>query len=73
MTSKSGAVAQVYPCSRWPEEMRARWDKKWPQIDSYIDIYRPLKNKTIKHFRKLKERFGHNVYQPFAHVPGECG
>lgn len=70
MTSKSGAVAQVYPSSRWPEEMRARWDQKWPQIDSYIDIYKPLKNKTIDHFKEFGERFHHNLFQPFEQVPG---
>jgi GT2 family glycosyltransferase len=49
----------------WPEETRKIWDRKWPQMDSYINIYKPLKNKSIADYPKFYETFKHNISLPF--------
>jgi GT2 family glycosyltransferase len=49
----------------WPKETRKIWDSKWPQMDSYINIYKPLKNKSIADYPKFYETFKHNISLPF--------
>ena len=49
----------------WPKETRKIWDRKWPQMDSYINIYKPLKNKSIANYPKFYETFKHNISLPY--------
>jgi GT2 family glycosyltransferase len=49
----------------WPMETKKIWDRKWPKIDSYISIYKPLKNKSIANYPKFYETFKHNTYLPY--------
>ena len=49
----------------WPKETRKIWDSKWPQMDSYINIYKPLKNKSIADYPKFYETFKHNISLPY--------
>jgi hypothetical protein len=41
------------------------WDDKWPGLNKYIDIYKPLHDRNITHYPKLYELFKENVYLPF--------
>ncbi|MCX5847497.1 MAG: glycosyltransferase [Deltaproteobacteria bacterium] len=46
----------------WAQKMRRMWDDKWPGLNNYIDIYKPLKDKNISHYPKLYEQFKKNIY-----------
>ena len=48
--------------TNWEEETRRLWDAKWPNLSSYINIYKLLGNKTIQDFPTLRETFEHNIY-----------
>jgi len=50
----------------WPQETRKIWDRKWPQLDSFINIYRPLKNKSVADYPKFNEKFKHNIHLPYV-------
>jgi len=50
----------------WSQEIRRFWDEKWPDLESYIKIYDPLKEKTINDYPKLLEKFSHNIYLPYV-------
>lgn len=41
---------------------REMWNEKWPSINSYIEIYKPLGDKTIGAYPELYEKFKHNIY-----------
>jgi len=45
----------------WPLETRKIWDRKWPQLDSYINVYKPLKNKSVADYPKFYEKFKDNI------------
>lgn len=49
----------------WPREMRKKWDEKWPGLNKYIDIYKPLRGKTIEDYHSLYDAFRHNIFLPF--------
>jgi GT2 family glycosyltransferase len=49
----------------WPEAIRKLWDAKWPDLDSEINIYRLLKNRTISDYPGLLRRFEKNIYLPY--------
>lgn len=49
----------------WPQETRKIWDRKWPQLASHVNVYKPLNNKSIADFPKFYEKFKHNIYLPF--------
>lgn len=68
VTEKSRAREKTYAGyidNCWPQEIRRLWDEKWPDLDSYIKIYDPLKNKTITDYPKLLKQFAHNIHLPF--------
>jgi GT2 family glycosyltransferase len=52
----------------WPLEAKKIWDRKWGGHDSYINIYKPLKNSRISSNSKFYEKFKHNIYLPFEQV-----
>lgn len=52
----------------WHNKIKKIWDDKWPQLNSYIDIYKPLKNKDISDFPALYEKFKNNVYLSYEQV-----
>ena len=39
--------------SDWAQKLRKMWDDKWPGLNNYIDIYKPLKEKNIKNYPEL--------------------
>ncbi|MFH1081398.1 MAG: glycosyltransferase [Pseudomonadota bacterium] len=49
----------------WPLEAKNLWDRKWGGQDSYINIYKPLKNSRISNYPNFYEKFKHNIYLPF--------
>jgi len=49
----------------WTQEAKKMWDAKWPDLNSLINIYKPLKNKTIEDYPKLYDRFRHNIHLPY--------
>jgi len=49
----------------WSQEIRKLWDEKWPELESYIKIYDPIKNKTISDYPKLLRQFAHNIHLPY--------
>lgn len=54
----------------WHNKIKKMWDDKWPQLNSYIDIYNPLKNKNISDFPAIYEKFKHNTYLPYEQLAG---
>lgn len=49
----------------WSKKIKKIWDEKWPSLNSYIDIYKPLRHRTINNYLKLHEKFKHNIYLPY--------
>lgn len=49
----------------WEQETKEIWDAKWPNLNSYINLYKPLKNKSIQDYASLYEAFKHNIYLPY--------
>lgn len=49
----------------WPQETRKIWDRKWPELNSYINIYKPLKNNKVADYPRLYEKFKKNIYLPY--------
>ena len=64
VTEKNASREQAYDhCPvDWRQEMRLIWDRKWPELDRYLNIYKPLGNKTIRDFPRFYERFRNNTY-----------
>jgi len=64
VTEKNASREQAYDhCQAdWRQEMRLIWDRKWPEVDRYLNIYKPLGNKTIRDFPRFYERFRDNTY-----------
>ncbi|MFO7570815.1 MAG: glycosyltransferase [Smithellaceae bacterium] len=68
MTEKSKARETCYKDyieENWPEEIRRRWDEKWPALDTLIKMYEPLKEKTINDYPKLLKKFAHQIHLPY--------
>jgi len=67
VTEKNQSREQTYLgyVDNWREEMKRLWDEKWPKLRDYVDIYKPLGNKTITDFPDLRARFQDNIYLPF--------
>ena len=68
MTEKSKARDKCYEGyidHNWPQEIRRLWDEKWPDLDSFIKIYDPLKNKTINDYPGLLKKFDRNIHLPY--------
>jgi GT2 family glycosyltransferase len=67
VTEKNKAREQcfAYLGDDWLQKLRRIWDEKWPSLNNYIDIYKPLKEKNIIHYPKLYERFKDNVHLPY--------
>ena len=49
----------------WQSKIKKLWDNKWPNINSYIDIYKPLKDRNIGDYPTTYEKFNHNIYLPY--------
>ncbi|HYA15788.1 MAG TPA: glycosyltransferase [Syntrophales bacterium] len=49
----------------WAQKLKKMWNSKWPGLNDYIDIYKPLKDKSISDYPKLYKKFKENVYLPF--------
>lgn len=69
MTHKNKARDQIYQFEDWPQRLRDAWDKKWPHVRKYIDIYKPLGNKTVEDFSQLIETFQKNIFLPYEQKP----
>lgn len=68
VTEKSGAREKCYEGyidHDWSKEIRRLWDKKWPNLDSLIKIYDPLKHKTIDDYPILLKTFARNIRLPY--------
>lgn len=62
MTEKSKARDQVYINEDWQQRITAAWNHKWPEVNRFIDIYKPLCNKTISDYLLLYDNFKNNIY-----------
>lgn len=51
-----------YIDNAWQSKIKKLWDDKWPNINSYINIYKPLKNKDIGNYPTMYEKFKRNIY-----------
>jgi GT2 family glycosyltransferase len=49
----------------WRSAMKEIWDTKWNNLSSYINIYKPLEDKSIADYPKLYEKFEHNIFLPY--------
>ena len=65
ITTKNKAINKTYAFDNWSEICRNEWDKKWPNLKKYFNIYKPLKDKTIDNYPKLYDKFKHNIYIPY--------
>lgn len=65
MTEKSKARDLVYIHEDWQQRITAAWNHKWPDLNRYIDIYKPIRNKTINDYHKLYEKFNGEKILPF--------
>lgn len=65
MTEKSKARDQVYMHDDWQRRITDAWNHKWPHLNSYIDIYKPLRNRTINDYLELYEKFEQIKFLPF--------
>ena len=65
VTEKNKAREKIYDDDNRPEKSKNEWDKKWPDLNKYINIYKPLKDKTISDYPKLYNKFKHNIYLPY--------
>ncbi|MFC1567281.1 glycosyltransferase family 2 protein [Thermodesulfobacteriota bacterium] len=65
ITEKNKARDKIYDFDNWSEISKNEWDKKWSDLNKYLDIYKPLKKKTISDYPKLYNKFKHNIYLPY--------
>ena len=67
VTEKNRSREKTYVgyVENWREEMKGHWDEKWTNLHNYIDLYKPLGDKTITDFPVLYDRFKNNIYLPF--------
>jgi len=67
VTEKNASREQAYAhCTQdWRVEMRRIWDDKWPDLEGYFNIYKPLGEKTIRDFPGFHERFKGNIFLPY--------
>lgn len=68
VTEKNKARDKIYDFANRPGSFRKEWDDKWPDLDKYFNIYKPLKNKTIRDYPELLNKFKHNIYLPYEQV-----
>lgn len=54
----------------WEQATKKIWDAKWPDLASYINIYKPLRNRTIRDYPQLYDRFKHNIGLPYEQPIG---
>ena len=64
VTEKNGSRELVYGVKNWQKEIRHMWVEKWPELDAYFDIYKPLKHNTVKAYPKMYERYKENIFLP---------
>ncbi len=71
-TEKNSSREQCYDgyIDDWHGTIKKLWDDKWPRLNSYIDIYKVLKDKRISDFTDLYEQFQHNTYLPYEQDVG---
>jgi len=70
VTEKNGSRDRCFRefGSAWPQKLRQMWDEKWPNLENLINLYKPLKEKTISDYPRLRETFQHNIRLPFSTV-----
>lgn len=68
VTEKNGSRELAYDHldTDWRRELRDLWDQKWPGLENYISVYKPLGDKTIHDYPAFYERFQHNIYLPYG-------
>lgn len=62
VTEKINARDKIYDVDNWPEKSKNEWDKKWPDLNKHFNIYKLLKNKTIRDYPQCYNKFKHNIY-----------
>lgn len=65
VTEKNGSRERVYRVKNWQERIKREWENKRPGLDTYFDIYKPLKDKSINDYPRLYEAFKENIYLPY--------
>lgn len=65
VTEKNKAREKLYDDDNRPGKSKNEWDQKWPNLNKYFNIYRPLKNKTISDYPKFYNKFKINIYLPY--------
>jgi GT2 family glycosyltransferase len=69
VTQKNGSNEKSYEGyieGDWRLYAKKIWAEKWPNLNSYIDIYKPLGTKTIQDFLLLHTAFKHNIYLSYG-------
>lgn len=67
VTDKNKSREKTYEnyVENWSSAMKEIWDTKWNNLSSYINIYKPLQNKSIADYPKLYEKFKNNIFLPY--------
>lgn len=62
MTEKNKARELVYCQEDWQQKNRDEWNRKWPRLNKYIDLYKPLRNQTVNDYPAFVENFKRNIH-----------
>lgn len=65
VTEKNKSRERIYDIDNWQQIIKTEWDNKWPELNSFFNIYKPLKNKTVNDYKELYNKFQHNIYLPY--------
>ncbi len=67
VTEKNDSREQAYDHCQgdWRQEMRRIWDEKWPDVERFVPIYKPLGDRTVEDFPAFRKRFRDNLYLPY--------
>ncbi len=73
LTHKNGSRYRGYEdrMDQWRGRVNGIWEAKWPSLGSWIDIYGPLKDRTVRDYPEFYDRFKHNIRLPYEQVYDE--
>lgn len=65
MTEKNNSRSEFSQHDTWHQLNAEAWEKKWPTLRKFIDIYNPLGAKMVQGYPQLYERFKGNIFLPY--------
>lgn len=71
MTEKNNSRSEFSRNDAWHQANAEVWEKKWPALRKFIDIYGPLKAKKIQDFPEFYANFSKNIFLPYEKQPSD--